>query len=50
MEQPLLQVNNLRKAYGDNVVLRDLSLTVRQGEVTVISAPPAAARARCCAA
>ena len=39
MEQPLLQVNNLRKAYGDNVVLRDLSLTVRQGEVTVIIGP-----------
>ena len=39
MGQPLLQVNNLRKAYGDNVVLRDLSLTVRQGEVTVIIGP-----------
>ena len=39
MEQPLLQVKNLRKAYGDNVVLRDVSLTVRQGEVTVIIGP-----------
>ena len=39
MEQPLLQVKNLHKAYGDNVILRDLSLTVRQGEVTVIIGP-----------
>ena len=38
-EQPLLQVEHLRKAYGEKVVLKDISLTVNRGEVIVIIGP-----------
>ena len=32
----LLEVRGLRKAYGDRVVLRDISLTVRQHDVVCL--------------
>lgn len=35
----LLSVEHLKKAYGDNVVLKDISLSVRRGEVIVIIGP-----------
>ncbi len=38
-EQPLLQVEHLHKAYGERVVLKDISLTVKRGEVIVIIGP-----------
>ena len=38
-EQPLLQVEHLRKAYGEKVVLKDISLSVKRGEVIVIIGP-----------
>ena len=38
-ETPVLRIAHLRKAYGDNVVLKDISLDVDQGEVVVIVGP-----------
>ena len=38
-EQPVLRVEHLRKAYDDHVVLKDISLDVKQGEVIVIIGP-----------
>ncbi|MEF2561089.1 MAG: amino acid ABC transporter ATP-binding protein [Eggerthellaceae bacterium] len=35
----LLSVEHLKKAYGDNVVLKDISLEVKRGEVIVIVGP-----------
>jgi polar amino acid transport system ATP-binding protein len=34
--EPLLRINNLRKAYGDKVVLHDVELTVRQHDVVCL--------------
>lgn len=39
MRQPLLEVKNLTKSYGENIVLRNLSFTVRRGEVVVVLGP-----------
>ena len=36
MSQPVLEVNNLSKAFGSHQVLHDVSLTVRSGDVTSI--------------
>jgi len=35
----LLEVKNLKKSFGDNVVLKDISLSVEKGEVLVIIGP-----------
>lgn len=35
----ILRINNLHKAYGENTVLDDISLTVKKGEVVVIVGP-----------
>ena len=32
----LLSIEHLKKAYGDNVVLEDISLSVKRGEVIVV--------------
>ena len=37
--EPLLAVEHLKKAYGEKVVLEDVSLSVRRGEVVVIIGP-----------
>ena len=37
--QPIVRIRNLRKAFGDNVVLRDVDLEVSKGEVVVILGP-----------
>ncbi|WP_322353842.1 amino acid ABC transporter ATP-binding protein [Paratractidigestivibacter sp.] len=37
--EALLEVDHLRKAYGDHVVLEDISLAVKRGEVIVIIGP-----------
>lgn len=39
LEENLLTVSHLVKRYGDNEVLNDISLTVKQGEVIVIVGP-----------
>lgn len=39
MEQALLEVKSLKKAFGAQVILNDLSLTVHKGEVVVIIGP-----------
>lgn len=38
-KEPLLRIEHLRKAYGDHVVLKDINLEVKQGEVIVIIGP-----------
>ena len=39
MENELLKIEHLHKAFGDHVVLKDMSLTVNKGEVVVIIGP-----------
>lgn len=39
MQDVLLEVRNLKKRYGDNAVLHDVSFEVRRGEVVVIIGP-----------
>lgn len=39
MEQALLKINHIHKAYGDHVILDDFDLTVNKGEVIVIIGP-----------
>ena len=39
MEKELLEIRHLHKAYGDHVVIRDLNLSVKKGEVVVIIGP-----------
>ena len=39
MEEALLEIRHLRKAYGEHVVLKDFSLQVRKGEVVVVIGP-----------
>ena len=40
----VVQVRNLAKAYGDNVVLRDVSLSVPEGTVTAMIGPSGAGK------
>ena len=39
MSEELIRVENITKKYGDNTVLSDVSLSVREGEVLVILGP-----------
>lgn len=39
MAEELLKIEHLKKAYGDNVILKDISLTVKKGEVIVVIGP-----------
>lgn len=39
MEQVLLEINHIQKAFGGHVIIDDFSLTVRRGEVVVIIGP-----------
>jgi polar amino acid transport system ATP-binding protein len=39
MTQPVIQIKNLSKIYGDQHVLRDISLDVQEGETIVIIGP-----------
>lgn len=48
MSDSLLEIRNLTKRYGENTVLRDLSFTVRRGEVIVVLGPSGCAKAPCC--
>lgn len=46
----VVSIKNLQKAFGDNVVLRDIDLDVHKGEVVVVLGPQARASRRCFAA
>jgi len=39
MPQPIVRIQNLRKVFGDNEVLRDIDIAVQKGEVVVILGP-----------
>ena len=39
MSEALLEIKNLKKAYGDNVIFDDFSLTINKGEVVVLIGP-----------
>ncbi|SMG55660.1 amino acid ABC transporter ATP-binding protein [Paraburkholderia susongensis] len=39
MSQPMIQVSNLRKSFGQHNVLRDVSLTIEKGSVTTLLGP-----------
>lgn len=38
-EENIIEVKNLKKAYADNVVLEDISFTVRKSEKVVLIGP-----------
>lgn len=38
-KQTLLEIEHLKKSYGENVILKDISLTVHKGEVIVLIGP-----------
>ncbi len=38
-QEELLKLEHVKKAYGDNVVIKDLNLTVHKGEVVVLIGP-----------
>ena len=42
---PVLELNHIRKRFGDLEVLQDISLSVEKGEVVAIIGPSHAARA-----
>ena len=46
----VVSLTNGKKAFGDNEVLKDISLTVNAGDVLAIIGPRAAASRRFCAA
>src|SRR5688572_27703654 len=37
--QPLVELQSVRKAFGDNVVLNEIDLSIRRGEAIVIAGP-----------
>ncbi len=39
MEQVLLEINHIQKAFGGHKIIDDFSLTVQKGEVVVIIGP-----------
>src|SRR5450759_3524268 len=39
MSQPIVRIQNLRKVFGENEVLRDIDMDVQRGEVVVILGP-----------
>ena len=39
MAQPIVRIQNLRKVFGENEVLRDIDIDVQKGEVVVILGP-----------
>ena len=39
MGEALLTISHLKKQYGDNTVLEDISLTVHRGEALVVVGP-----------
>lgn len=45
--QEILKIENITKKYGDNTVLKDLSLTVHKGEVLVIIGPSGCGKSTC---
>ena len=44
-----ITVNHLTMAYGSFVIQRDLTFTVRRGDIFIIMGGSGAARAPCCA-
>src|SRR5690554_6415757 len=44
MHPPVIQVENLRKSYGDTVAVHDVGLTVERGEIVGILGPNGAGK------
>jgi ABC-type histidine transport system ATPase subunit len=44
-----LAVDDLHLTYGDNPVLKGVSMNLKRGEVVSLLGPPAAAKPPCCA-
>ena len=38
-KRTIVEIKNLRKSFGDNEVIKDMSLTVKEGEVVVLIGP-----------
>ena len=39
MSEPMVSIQHLEKAFGDNVVLRDVNIDIQKGEVVVVLGP-----------
>ncbi|SEG76233.1 amino acid ABC transporter ATP-binding protein [Marinobacterium lutimaris] len=51
MTTPLIAINQLKKSYGDHVVLKGLDLNIQRGEVVVVIGPSGSGKStflRCC--
>ena len=46
----VVRIEGLQKAFGDNVVLRNIDLEVHRGEVVVVLGPSVPASRPCCVA
>ena len=44
MTETILEIKNLKKSYGENQVLKDISLTVHKGEVISIIGSPSSGK------
>lgn len=49
-DRELLTIRHMRKAFGDNQVLKDISLSVRNGEIVSVIGPSGSGNRRCCGA
>ena len=39
MSRPLIEISNLKKAFGQNVVLKDITLAIERGQVVAMIGP-----------
>ena len=46
MTETILEIKHLKKSYGENQVLKDISLTIHQGEVNISSFNQSARKAK----
>lgn len=44
MQQPAIEISNLNKAYADKIVIHDVSLTVKKGEIFALLGPNGAGK------
>ena len=47
MTESILQIKDLRKSFGDNEILKGISLDVKQGEVVVILGSSGCGKSTC---
>ena len=46
----MITIDNIRKSFGANAILRGIDLSIAKGSVTVILGPSGSGKTTCCAA